>query len=508
MRKGTRIFKKYIATFLIVLMSINSFGAVVSDNDGSAFITKAEFDSLKNNFQSQIDKYNTSIDSKIDGAIASYLSGISVARTTQLSTLCYDGAGIISVRAGEADIPWVEGMIYYEMLTYWHWDNPWSGYEATSIALHELKSKPALPFSEAAIINIDRTNGFAIWSGHSSTTYTIRGVGWDNNWGYQKNMADGGTPNKWLSWNDGFYTRSNIDLANFHDMALKPSLVDSKALKTSNHLHTYWDWSTIARKVNRASYSNIILCPESASYTRFVDYDEYRDFQNDTSLTGHSRLTKMSDYWASASSKFFGHYDSGAKVHGAQLLYADWDGTWTPPNTINYYRPFFGFVSAINNWNQLATTKYDAIVENLKIYNTSLTTYKDARNVEHLFIQTGAPIVEVKKDDIIKIEIMFEDDAKDYDVWFSLNGWNAGEAVDTGVNVINRDNITRNFSGSESCYNGSYGSKSAKIRNGRGTLYVKAEGKGYLFMKWSLSGNSGAGGGTWMPPKTVDVTSS
>ena len=70
MRKSTRIFKKYIATFLIVLMSINSFGAVVSDNDGSAFITKAEFDSLKNNFQSQIDQYNTSIDSKIDGAIS------------------------------------------------------------------------------------------------------------------------------------------------------------------------------------------------------------------------------------------------------------------------------------------------------------------------------------------------------------------------------------------------------------------------------------------------------
>ena len=73
--------------------------------------------------------------------------------------------------------------------------------------------------------------------------------------------------------------------------------------------------------------------------------------------------------------------------------------------------------------------------------------------------------------------------------------------------MINRDNITRDLSGSESCYTGSYGSKSAKIRNGRGTLYVKAEEKGYLFMKWSFSGNSGAGGGTWMPPKTVAVTS-
>ena len=78
MRKSTKIVKRILALFLVVLMSINTLGAVVSDNDGSAFITKAEFDSLKNNFQSQIDQYNTSIDSKIDGAIAAYLAGITV----------------------------------------------------------------------------------------------------------------------------------------------------------------------------------------------------------------------------------------------------------------------------------------------------------------------------------------------------------------------------------------------------------------------------------------------
>lgn len=50
--------------------------AVVSDNDGSAFVSKSEFDILKKDFQSQIEKYNTSIDNKIDGAIASYLAGI------------------------------------------------------------------------------------------------------------------------------------------------------------------------------------------------------------------------------------------------------------------------------------------------------------------------------------------------------------------------------------------------------------------------------------------------
>lgn len=74
-----------ISLALVFIFCANIFSAVVSDNDGSAFITKAEFDSLKNNFQSQLDQYNTSIDNKIDSAIAGYLAGISMARTDNLT---------------------------------------------------------------------------------------------------------------------------------------------------------------------------------------------------------------------------------------------------------------------------------------------------------------------------------------------------------------------------------------------------------------------------------------
>ena len=65
-------------------MSIESIAAVVGDNDGAAFITKAEFESLKNDFQTQINRYNSSLDNKIDGAIANYLSGVRVAKETDL----------------------------------------------------------------------------------------------------------------------------------------------------------------------------------------------------------------------------------------------------------------------------------------------------------------------------------------------------------------------------------------------------------------------------------------
>ena len=93
MSKGRRLIKRMTSLFLVLLFSIESFAAIVSDNDGSAFITKAEFDSLKNDFQTQIDNYNTSIDSKIDGAIAAYLAGIKVATTKMDRALFAKNAG-------------------------------------------------------------------------------------------------------------------------------------------------------------------------------------------------------------------------------------------------------------------------------------------------------------------------------------------------------------------------------------------------------------------------------
>ena len=83
--KNIRI-KFVIVSLLIIAICIPSFSATVSDNDGSAFITKSEFDSLKTNFQAQINHYNTSIDSKIDAAIASYLAGIKVESNTDIES--------------------------------------------------------------------------------------------------------------------------------------------------------------------------------------------------------------------------------------------------------------------------------------------------------------------------------------------------------------------------------------------------------------------------------------
>ena len=78
--------KRFLALFLFVLISVDSFAAIVGDNDGGAFVTKAEFETLKIDFNKQINRYNSSIDNKIDGAISSYLQGIELAKKIELDS--------------------------------------------------------------------------------------------------------------------------------------------------------------------------------------------------------------------------------------------------------------------------------------------------------------------------------------------------------------------------------------------------------------------------------------
>ena len=76
MKKFFKLGKRMLALFIVVLLNINSYAAV-SANDGSAFVTKAEFDALVNVFNEQMDAYQSGLNAKIDGAISNYLAGLS-----------------------------------------------------------------------------------------------------------------------------------------------------------------------------------------------------------------------------------------------------------------------------------------------------------------------------------------------------------------------------------------------------------------------------------------------
>ena len=73
MRSKLLFIKKVVAILIVLSLNFNTFAAVGA-NDGSAFVTKAEFDALVNTFNEQMDDYESSIVSKVDGAIANYLA--------------------------------------------------------------------------------------------------------------------------------------------------------------------------------------------------------------------------------------------------------------------------------------------------------------------------------------------------------------------------------------------------------------------------------------------------
>ena len=77
MKKFSKVGKRVMALFIVALLNINSYAAV-SGNDGSAFVTKAEFDALVNTFNEQMDDYEDTLVTKVDGAIANYLNSLSI----------------------------------------------------------------------------------------------------------------------------------------------------------------------------------------------------------------------------------------------------------------------------------------------------------------------------------------------------------------------------------------------------------------------------------------------
>lgn len=87
---------KRILTFILLLnlmfstIIISTNAAVVSDSDGAAFLTKQEFEDMKDGFDKQLTQYADSIDKKVDGAIASYLAGINIMLPSREKMIHYD----------------------------------------------------------------------------------------------------------------------------------------------------------------------------------------------------------------------------------------------------------------------------------------------------------------------------------------------------------------------------------------------------------------------------------
>ena len=98
--------KIVLSSVVYLVLCFNSIASVVSDNDGAAFITKAEYDAMKIDFQSMLNDFNTGIDSKIEKAIQGYIDGIKSTSTTREATLSPGDYECINERYNSSDYTW------------------------------------------------------------------------------------------------------------------------------------------------------------------------------------------------------------------------------------------------------------------------------------------------------------------------------------------------------------------------------------------------------------------
>ena len=514
MRKGTRLIKRLVALFIVFLLSIESFGAVVSDNDGSAFITKAEFDSLKNDFQSQIDQYNTSIDSKIDGAIASYLAGINVLKSEYVIPICYSQYGILAPRSAYEDLKWTEGLVSWNSMSEMSFFN---NSTTTSFGIGYIESsttaKPPIRFTEIGVKNVVYdddipNNNFAEWHGKVITEQFV------NSQTYTQSGSGG-------------VTFLFFGLANYYNGAgsragLEP--ISNKSFEQSNEKFAAFGWCNtntfsgiqwvathllknagFTRRVVSTEVENIISVNKNTICKRFSNLDEVRDWYNDTDTSNHTQLNDLSQIFSASETRYLNTTRTYNNSVPAPIRSINWTSHNTSCGTA--YLPYFGFVKKLESYSQIWTSKYDSIVDALKKYDSSTETYR-YNDKDHLFVGAGAPMVEAKEEQIVEIPISFGDKTKDYDLWVKVGTFSRYKNPNEENDLITNDKVHYgNYKSGQISTQGTV-ENSIKIEAGEEKISFEMPKSGFVFLKWSYAGNSAGGGGLFLTPEIVQVSSS
>ena len=546
--------KQHLAWFLIVLISINSFGAVVSDNDGAAFVSKAEFDSLKNEFQTGINQFMGGLDQKINNAINAYVSGIKQDSERRANVI---GSGQwyavnTGYTAGSSDYTWrykygsprfdirwsfVGPMTtFYDRYTQWQADHsvvvqsfkiPMPEYATASHAQHKL-----------CVQNVNETQRTAEWVGiaygahdevfcinpgyNNSTAQALWDYTWTEAWygPWRPNNA-GNIP----SYGDGWLDR-NVD---YGILGEADGRIQVEFLLRATYLKQHW--GAIKQK-------NIILL-DSKPYLNFSQYPKSRNWKFYRS--GSDATTSCEKLWTTLTRKAEPMPNEYRNCFGSIGVWENrsWKASdsvptcWTDdvvlslmsnfpsrgaasdgepvygnPGVANYLHfnwPCVGFEdNYITNWNQLYTKSFDNVVSDKDLNAVRSRFLLDDDGVYHAGIVNGVPIIKSpKKGTVVEFELELKDpiidiatgsetySIKDSYVWIA-------ESPFTGWPNDNTDCLTL------SCDDGSAVSTTdADYRRGikipvssHGKCKIKCTTKTnnqYLWIKWTCNGKSGGG---------------
>lgn len=527
---------RVISIMCIICISINTYCIEVSDNDGSAFITKAEFDALKSSFQSQIDTYNQSIDSKIDTAIASYLSGISIAKEADLQIKSQaDKVYCMQYKTSSE----TKDMKYSYVRPYINYTNTgwarWTSQNATYGWYFVFKPNTKLTTGTRLYIKntIDSSSSFAgcaEWDGYATgvsemQTWICDDVAYNSGWGYHIRTGGIGmgmnhcapiknTVNSGRNWIVGY---PGIDI--YYETRGNTSLTSAK-----DYFNIYV--LNLSRSETAISNKNLIIW-QPETYYCFTENDKLRDYMFDAkaSISGWdtsntsaektymdiTRPTTMGQEGKNDFKELFTGATSASMSYHQKNISEGWKSdtsmvdiksyintSLTDYGYTNYRQPYTmqGFPwYSINNWKQLYCSANDwaAVAQSSK---TNSSLIHPPSSTTHVSLMGGWPIIDVTKSMEYKYEIEFEDTV-DHVVWAKLEPFTTNDA-NTEAGTIKWESATPLATGFK---NAALVTSGNKI-----TLDFKTEDDGVLYLKWAKKPSSGTtctGGGTIKLAKTI-----
>ena len=523
-----KVGKRALCLVFAFLLSINGFAAIVSDNDGSAFVTKAEFESMKENFASQVANYEYSIDSKIEGAIANYLAGIKLTKKEYLDIIQPGVWECINNQYDSSDYTWryKYGSPMISMQNhagggyYWNTDNGQINYS------HFLDA-PTYDVNKHAqhklwIQNLSETNRVAEWFGigyaarDEMACVTVDSGG---------NYLNPGTANPvYLApfRARNYFWKGKLIGNRMTNMGFSDTSTMTGMLYEFDPIirQVVQDYGTIKNKMitligDGKPYRCFALYPTQRNWcfytTDTTDASSYEKLWQNVSALNQTMDTQVNNCFGTGNYKL-------RLVNGTSWEARITNNTFTwgtkysnrsesYGNSVKYFPwPCIGFEeNYITNWNQLYTTYFDSIVD-----DKELITIRDSHFIVddsgkyHVGLKNGIPLIKVPSENA---KVTFEINLKDIQynintgaetyyypsgdsyVWISENPFNGYPNNEECLDFTPKKNCTKTTTAN---FNKAVCIPASS--NGEATVEFEAPNKNkYIWIKWATNGANGSG---------------
>ena len=525
MKKYLKAIKKMVSLFIAVIININSFAAVGS-NDGSAFITKAEFDAIVNTFNEQMDNYQNNLNSKIDGAIANYLAGLSTKTTAKRDILLPESIkkGVLSFNKNSP----LDYVYNYPCIKGWYKRSDFptdSSRSYVGSVFYEWNGGKALTAKKTVIEDLfeSATDGesTAKWKGYYNCKDTIGCIG------SERNTTNAAATN----WNSSYFSLNRAGV--IIDQELRGSgttlftirSVDSSGAQTnSGNLH--------AMKINSVEHDwgnhiyPYISCVQSYDYDMFSNYErDYNYGYNGTYMTkiggfdnnftlaaGEKKSWDIMTNIIGATGNVKVHYQmkSNYASEAKETISSSTTASFVVNNgssSTKYFVPLIGFERTyLKNWKQIydGNTNYCAEFEKEK--HSTETGYQNRCILKNedddvfIGISGGYPLMKMNKDEKLEYNLEFSDKTKNYVVWICTRPFIRDGHPD------NDDKCLTNITGLSLSKNTTQG---YSVPLGKGTFTTeKFNEECILYLKWGIdnSDKNKIAGGILKPEKQGTVT--